>query len=146
MKATIHSLLVIAGLSTGVFNAAAQQQPQPVRHRFSLQEAVAYAAKNNVQVKNALLDIRIQKEVNREVAAAAYPSITASGSITDNLKLQTTLLPGEFVGQPAGTFVPVTFGTKYITSGSADLNQVLFDGQVLVGLQARKTSDRKSVV
>jgi outer membrane protein len=142
MKATIHSLLVIAGLAAGAFTATAQQQQQqpPVRHSFSLQEAVTYAAKNNVQVKNALLDIKIQKEVNREVASAAYPSITASGSITDNLKLQTTLLPGEFLGQPAGTFVPVTFGTKYITSGSVDLNQVVFDGQVLVGLQARRTS------
>lgn len=139
MKASIPSLLVLAALTIGAFGAVAQQAP-PVRHSLSLQEAVAYAAKNNAQVKSALLDIRIQKEANREVAAAAYPSVTASGSVTDNLKLQTTLLPGEFLGQPAGTFVPVTFGTKYITSGSVDLSQVVFDGQVLVGLQARRTS------
>lgn len=140
MKRTIYILLVMAGLAAGAYRAAAQTQPAPVRHTFSLQEALAYAARNNAQVKSALLDIRIQKESNREVAAAAYPSISASGSITDNLKLQTTLLPGEFLGQPAGTFVPVTFGTKYITSGSIDLSQVVFDGQVLVGLQARRTS------
>jgi len=120
--------------------AMAQEPASGTRHEFSVQEAIAYAEKNNVQVKNALIDILVQKEVNREVASAAYPTLSASGSFTDNLKLQTTLLPGEFVGQPAGTFVPVTFGTKYITSGSIDATQLLFDGQVFIGLKARRTS------
>jgi outer membrane protein TolC len=110
-----------------------------LRHQFSIQQAVDYAAKNNVQVKNALVDVLLQKETNRQITSAAYPNISASGSLTNNLELQTTLLPGELLGQP-GTFVPVTFGTKYITNGGIDLNQILFDGQVFVGLQARKTS------
>lgn len=125
---------------------SAQTPGLPQMHRFSLQEALEYGQGHNMQVKNALLDILVQKESNRGVAAAALPSITGSGSITDNLKLQTTLLPGEFMGQPAGTFVPVTFGTKYITSASVDMNQILFDGQVFIGLKARKTSiDWKSM-
>lgn len=140
MRTRINTVIaLVAGILAG-FSVNAQSDTKPVRHLLSVQQAVDYADKNNVQVKNALLDILVQKEVNREVASAAYPQISASGSITDNLKLQTTLLPGEFLGQPAGTFVPVTFGTKYITSGSVDLNQILFDGQVFVGLKARKTS------
>lgn len=110
------------------------------RHELSVQQAIDYANKNNVQVKNALIDVLQQKETNRQVTAMAYPSINANGSLTDNLKLQTTLLPGELVGQQPGTFVPVTFGTKYVTNAGVDLNQILFDGQVFVGLQARKTS------
>lgn len=128
------------GCSLIGLSANAQPDTKPVRHLLSVRQAIDYATKNNVQVKNALLDILIQKEQNREIAAAALPSVSASGSITDNLKLQTTLLPGEFVGQPAGTFVPVTFGTKYITTGNLDASQLLFDGQVFVGLKARKTS------
>jgi outer membrane protein len=31
----------------------------------------------------------------------------------DYLKIPTTLLPGEFFGAPAGTFIPVKFGVKY---------------------------------
>lgn len=120
-------------------NTFAQEQV-PHKHAFSLEEALEYGQKNNMQVKNALLDILMQEQSNRGVAAGALPSITGSGSLVDNLKLQTTLLPGEFMGQPAGTFVPVTFGTKYITSASVDLNQVVFDGQVFIGLKARKTS------
>ncbi len=109
-------------------------------HRLSVQDALDYAQKNNLQVKNALIDILIQQQSNREITATALPQISASGSLVDNLKLQTQLLPGEFFGQPAGTFIPITFGTKYITTGTVSANQLLFDGQVFVGLKARKSS------
>jgi outer membrane protein TolC len=138
--AWILSLLLL--FQFAIIQSASAQIPdtaQVKRHELSIQQAVDYAAKNNVQVKNALVDVLLQKETNRQITSAAYPSITGSGSLTNNLELQTTLLPGELVGQP-GTFVPVTFGTKYITNGGIDLNQILFDGQVFVGLQARKTS------
>ena len=122
------------------FAILAQDTTVATRHEFSIQQAIDYANKHNTEVKNVLIDVLLQKETNRQVTAAAYPSISANGSVTDNLKLQTTLLPGEFLGQPPGSLVPVTFGTKYITNGSLDLNQILFDGQVFVGLQARRTS------
>jgi len=140
MKNPVKVLIAVLSCTLAGLDLHAQANTEPVTHRLSVQQALEYADKNNVQVRNALLDILIQKEANREVASAAYPSLSASGSITDNLKLQTTLLPGEFMGQPPGTFVPVTFGTKYITSGSIDLSQLLFDGQVFIGLKARKTS------
>jgi outer membrane protein len=110
-----------------------------VRHELSAQQAIDYANKNNIDIKNALIDVLLQKETNRQTTAMALPKITVNGSLTSNLQLQKTLLPGEFFGQP-GTLIPVTFGTKYITSGTAELNQILFDGQVFVGLQARRTS------
>ena len=108
-------------------------------HAFSVQQAVEYARKNNVQVKNALIDVLLQQQSNKEITAAAYPSLSATGSFTDYIKIPTSLIPGDFVGQP-GTYIPVQFGTKYIASGGFQLNQLLFDGQVFVGLQARKTT------
>ena len=140
MKSNITKVVAIAGFTLMASFAQAQTQTAPVRHKMSVQQALDYADKNNVQVKNALLDILIQKEANREIASAAYPQASLTGSFTDNLQLQTTLLPGEFMGQPPGTFVPVTFGTKYITTGAADVSQLLFDGQVFIGLKARRTS------
>jgi len=68
------------------------------------------------------------------------PNVSGSISVTDNLKIATQLLPGEFFGQPPGTFVPVRFGTKYNANAGLALNQLLFDGQVFVGLQARRAS------
>lgn len=106
---------------------------------FSLQQAVDYAKKNSVQVKNALVDYQIQKQVNRETTAAAYPQLSASGSFQDYLDIPTSLLPGEVFGGTPGTFIPVQFGTKYTATGGFDASQLLFDGQVFVGLQARRT-------
>lgn len=108
-------------------------------HEFSLEQALSYGFKNNVQVKNSLLDLQVQMEVNRGITSAAFPQVKATGSFTDNIKIPVSLVPGEFFGQP-GTFVPLQFGVKYNATGGIELNQLLFDGQVFVGLQARATS------
>lgn len=127
-------LLVIITLLVNSF-AMAQ-----TTNEFSAKHAVDYGLKNAYQVKNALLDVLIQEQSNRDITSAAYPQISPTGSFTDYLNIPTTLLPGEIIGQPAGTFTPVKFGTKYGASGGISLTQILFDGQVFVGLQARKTS------
>lgn len=108
-----------------------------VHHEFTIQQAVDYAKKNNVEVKNALLDVQIQQQTNREITASAYPQISASGSYTYNAKLPVSLVPAEFFGGAPGTFSKIAFGLKHNMTGGLELNQLLFDGQVFVGLQAR---------
>ncbi len=125
---------------TALFATAAQAQEQKTVHAFSLADAVSYAQKNNVQVKNALLDIDIQTQTNREIAAAALPTVNTSLSGTNFLTIPTSLLPGQIFGGAAGTFIPVQFGTKYNSTYGANFNQLLFDGQVFIALQARATS------
>jgi outer membrane protein TolC len=110
------------------------------RNEFTVKQTVDYGLKNAVQVKNTLLDILVQEQSNREVTSAAYPRINATGAFNDYLNIPTSLLPGEFFGGAPGSFIPVKFGTKYSSSAGVSLNQILFDGQVFVGLQARKTS------
>ncbi len=119
---------------------AASVTAQTTKHEFTIQQAVEYAHRNNVQVKNALLNIESQKQTNREITAQALPNITGSGNITKYIDIPTSLLPGEVFGQPAGTYIPVQFGTKYNANASLQLQQTLFDGQVFIGLKARSTS------
>jgi outer membrane protein TolC len=133
----IHVFVWIFCISIAASTAMAQTG---VKHAFSVKECVDYAHKNNVQVKNALLNVRIQQEVNRDVTASALPTLSGTISSNDYLKIPTSLLPGEIFGQPAGTYIPVQFGTKYNTNAGFQLQQLLFDGQVFVGLQARATS------
>jgi outer membrane protein len=134
------SLLKCTWLSTLlIFSLQAISQQQSI-HEFSAKDCVEYGLKNNVQVKNTLLDIQIQQQDNRVTTARALPAINGNANYTDYLKIPTQLLPGEFFGQPAGTYVPIQFGTKYNASGSVTLQQTLFDGQVFIGLKARKTS------
>ena len=118
---------------------SAQTEIKPL-HSFSLNDCVAFAQKNNVQVKNSLLAIDVQVQTNREIAAAAYPTIGTNLSGTDYLVIPTYLLPAQIFGGAAGTFIPVQFGTKFNANYGANFQQLLFDGQVFVALQARATS------
>ncbi len=121
--------------------AASSAMAQPgVKHAFTVTDCIDYAHKNNVQVKNALLNVQIQQEVNRDVTSAALPTLSGVVSGNDYLKIPTSLLPGEIFGQPAGTYIPVQFGTKFNANAGLQLQQILFDGQVFVGLQARNTA------
>ncbi len=79
---------------------AASVTAQTTKHEFTIQQAVEYAHRNNVQVKNALLNIESQKQTNREITAQALPNITGSGNITKYIDIPTSLLPGEVFGQP----------------------------------------------
>jgi outer membrane protein len=108
-------------------------------NELSVQQAVDYALKNSVAVKNALLDIEMQRQTNREITAAAYPQINGNASLTDYLSIPTSLIPAQFFGGAPGTYAPVKFGTKYNATFGGDVQQILFDGQVFVGLMARKT-------
>lgn len=130
-KIRVYSLLGICLLFAGTLANA-----QTV-NSFTVQQATDYARKNAVQVKNSLLDVLIQKQTNRDVTSIALPQISGSASLTDYLQIPTTLLPGQIVGQPAGTYVPVKFGTKWNANTGVSLSQIVFDGQVFIALKAR---------
>ena len=133
-------LYIILFAATATPRSASGQAPKANHYAFSIQQALDYAKANNVQVKNALLNVQAQNETNREITAAALPNIFGTGNVINNLNIPVTLIPGEITGLPPGTFVPVRFGTKYNSIVGIQLQQTLFDGQVFVGLQARKTS------
>src|SRR6187549_710654 len=97
---------------------------------FSAKQAVDYALKNSATVKNALLDIQVQRQTNKEITAMAFPQVNGNISINDYLSLPTSLIPAEFTGGTPGTFIPLKFGTKFNASFGGDLQQILFDGQV----------------
>ena len=140
---------------------ALQGQQAPQVYHFSVLEAVAFADKNNVQIRNSLLDYKIQEQTNRNITSSAYPQLSGSLGTTyyPNIPVQTFpnfiaqatygVLTQEGVkngsGQPItspGDFGLITagFGTKWNANGTVNFSQILFDGQVFVGLQARKTS------
>src|SRR4029078_862241 len=128
---------------------------------FSVKQAVDYALKNSAQVKNALLDIQIQRQTNKEITAAAFPQITGNVNANYNPAVAVQTFPnfigaatygvlqqegvkngnGDPIVSPADFgLIQAQFGSKYTAGAGIDLNQLLFDGQVFVGLLARKTS------
>ncbi|HOW40391.1 MAG TPA: TolC family protein [Bacteroidales bacterium] len=111
--------------------------------RLSLKEAQDYALMNNKSVLNARQDVAASKVALWETISNALPQVSATGTFVDNLKLMTTLLPGEFFGQP-GTKIPVTFGSKFNSSGSVEASLVLFNGPLYVGIETTKLAKKLS--
>jgi len=74
-----------------------------------------------------------------ETTATGLPQINGSISYNNNIKQPVTLIPGEITGGAPGSFTPVIFGTEQNATAQATLEQLIFDGSYLVGLQAAKT-------
>ena len=104
---------------------------------FTVQQAVDYGKQHSVQVKNALLDILIQKQTNKDITSIALPQISGRAGITDYLDIPITLVPAAFFGGTPGTYSAQKFGTKWNSNASVSLSQILFDGQVFIALKAR---------
>ncbi|MCF6294602.1 MAG: TolC family protein [Flavobacteriaceae bacterium] len=105
---------------------------------FSLQEAIDYALENNRSAKNAVRDIESAKQRKWETIATGLPQINASIDYNKWLKQQLALIPAEFFGGNPGEFTEIAFGTKQSVSARVTLEQKIFDGSYLVGLQSAK--------
>ncbi|MDG1039871.1 MAG: TolC family protein [Polaribacter sp.] len=112
---------------------------QEATNNFSLKEAVSFALKNNYNIKTAQNDVFSAREKKWETTTIGLPKINATVDYQNWLKQQISLLPAEITGGPSGTFVPVAFGTKQNVNATITLNQLIFDGSYLVGLQSAKT-------
>ena len=154
MKKFWRSNPVVFGLVLLSAGAIAQH-----KNEFSIKQCVDYANKNSVTVKNALLDVQIQNETNRQFTSVALPQINGSIGTTHYFDIPVTTLPdfispstykvlvdegvkngaGQTITFPTGGFgsVPAKFGTAWNASAGIDISQLIFDGQVFVGLKAR---------
>lgn len=131
MKRQLHFILffiLLAGFP--VLPAASQGQPLSL----SLDQARNYAMENNYSLKNATIDTEIARKKVKENIAQGFPQI--SGNIDYNyfISLPTSLIPGDFFGQP-GESIEVQFGTKHNLNLDVTLNQLIFDGRYFIGLQ-----------
>ncbi|MCW5518952.1 TolC family protein [Aureitalea sp. L0-47] len=108
-------------------------------YQFTLEEAISFALDSNYTALNSRRDIAKAIKQKWETTATGLPQLNANLNYQNNLKQPVTLIPGEFTGGEPGTFVPVVFGVPQIVSATATLEQLIFDGSYLVGLQAAKT-------
>jgi outer membrane protein len=138
-QARLSKITLIVALIGFALQVQAQVQN---RVEFTVSQAVEYAKKNSVQVRNALIDIAIRSQGNREITASAYPQIKGSVNVTKNTQLPTSVVPADAFdpSAPPGTLAAFSFGLDWNATWGVSLDQILFDGQVFVGLQARRAS------
>ncbi|MFY7810194.1 MAG: TolC family protein [Flavobacterium sp.] len=105
---------------------------------FSLDQALIFALENNRNMIMAGKDILAAKEKKWETTAMGLPQINAGIDYMNNIQIQRSLIPAEIFGGPAGTFSEVAFGTKHSVNAKASLQQLIFDGSYLVGLESAR--------
>lgn len=131
----IASLLIIM---TGGTIVAQEKTPELT---LSVKDAQDYAMQNNKMVISAKMDVAASKVAVWETISNALPKVDATGSFTDNLKLMTTLLPGDFFGKP-GEKVPVTFGSQFNSGASVQASLLLFNAPLYIGIESTKLAQK----
>lgn len=130
--------LIILSVAMVLLNTFATKAQEAKSADFSLQAAIDYAVKHNATYLNAELDVKIAKYKNKEILAIGFPQIGASADFKDYFEIPTSLLPGQFFGAPAGTFIPVKFGTQYQAMAGVSVSQLIFNSDYIVGVKAAK--------
>lgn len=134
------SLLMLLALLAGSMSfARAQSGPM------TLQQCIDYGLTKNKGVLKSKLEIERADEKRAETRSEYLPQVNGSISFQDNLKLQTSILPGELIGQP-GTQVPVQFGTKYNTSAGVDAKQVIYNQSLIYAMRLTRENFKVSEI
>ncbi len=150
--------ILIALVLVNLFQISLKAQ-QPQVYEITAKDAVDIAFKNIADLKNAKLDYKIAEARNKEITGLALPQV--SGSLQGNHYLSLPLIQfpdatESFIydvlkdnGVKDGSGNPITktvdptvrnvsFFTPWNVNAGLSINQLLFEPQVFVGLQARK--------
>ena len=95
----------------------------------------------NLTIRNAKLDIAINKRQRDGYLSARYPHLYYGGDYKYNAVIPGQVVPAAIVGGPPGTYTTVQFGVPYLISNNIQLNQLLFNPQVEYGLTALKINN-----
>jgi outer membrane protein len=111
---------------------------------YTLNQCINYAKNNNSNIKVTKLDSAISEKKVKELIGGGLPQIDFTGTLTDNLKIATQMMPAEMMGGESGNFIPIKMGVQYDLNGKLSLNQKLFDKSFWIGLDASKLNTKLS--
>ncbi len=126
-------------LCSFLITAAHSQSKDSSSFSLSLPQALDYAMKNQFSIQNAELDQQIAEARRKEILGMGLPQITSSFDVSDFLDIPTSLIPVQFFGGPAGTYIGVQFGTQYNATASVNATQLVFDGTFFLAVKAMKS-------
>ena len=102
---------------------------------FSLNEAVEWGMNYNRTLKRATIEVQKAHKEKWKTLSIGFPQINANLIYQNNIEQPVSLIPAQFFGGQAGEFAEVIFGTKQTAIGTVELNQLIFDGTYVVGVQ-----------
>ena len=149
-----RTLVLLFFTSISIFTLKAQDSTA-ITQTYSLAEIQDFAVTNSFQVKNTELDIKIAQSKKWETTAIGLPQISGTLEYQNFPDIPTQLMP-DFISPavigvntsvfgltpvaplPEGGSFPVQFGSKHNASWGLTAQQIIFNGEYIVGLKAAK--------
>jgi outer membrane protein TolC len=148
MKQFYKTTFLLA-LTIGVLVAQAQEQQG---QSYTLDQCIEYATQNSISAQNSILDQRLASSKVKETIGLGLPQISGTGNIVHNEKLQRFFTRYDPVngfvkpnpvpsGLNTGDIIAAQnfFQLKNSATASLGINQLIFSGSYIVGLQASRT-------
>ena len=115
--------------------AAFYTKAQDIPETFTLQEAIDWGMEYNRTLQSASMEYQKAHKEKWKTISIGFPQINANLQYQNNIEQPVSLIPAQFFGGNEGEFAEVVFGTKQTATGMVELNQLLFDGTYVVGVQ-----------
>jgi outer membrane protein len=150
--------LLIAVMVSGL--VLAQQQAQPQQQTFTLDECIEYALTNAINAQNARIDQEVASARVKEVIGMGLPQINIASTLAHNPQLPRFFMaynpaspigPGNIPGVNEGDVMAMRNFFQLQSNGDANaqVNQLIFNGSYIVGLQAtsayRELADKSAL-
>ena len=130
----INKITILQLLFFSLSVLQAQDFPEAV----TLEEAIEFGLENNRNIINANLEVQKAYKEKWKTIATGLPQLSARADYKNFIELPTSLIPAQFFGGNDGEFAEVQFGTPQTMSAGITLNQLIFDGSYVVGIEATK--------
>jgi outer membrane protein len=103
----------------------------------SFEQVLNYADNHGVAIQSAALSEQIALSEKKESKFDLLPSLNVSTGYNDNITLQPTLVPAQFLNPaaPEDAFEELTFGTKYLYSATIQAQWDVLNFQKIFALQ-----------
>jgi len=106
--------------------------------QLDLKACLAMADTANLTIRNAELDIEINKRERSSYLSSRLPQLEFNADYKYNAIIQGQVVPAAFFGGESGSYATVQFGVPYVLSNNIQLTQILFNSQLNYGLAALK--------
>ncbi|MHA4740771.1 TolC family protein [Dyadobacter sp. MSC1_007] len=112
-------------------------QPGSAQPSWTLEQCLQYAASHNKDLIISRRQIRLATIEASQAKAKLLPTITGSASLDHYWQIPVQVFPGELVGQPQGTFIPVRLGTPWMGNAGLQADLSLIDAAAWKQIKTR---------
>jgi outer membrane protein len=140
MKNRKHTLYLFAFLSWLAITGASAQSST----RYSLQELIDLALKNNELVRNADLEVETSEYRVKEARGALLPRLDMNGQYLYYMELPSQYAPASAFGGPEGEYAKLTLNLPQTVSANLQSTANIFNKVVFTGLKTAKVHEEGS--